>query len=396
MTIHKRLPSLLYVGDVPVAQTRFGEIQLFRLLQNYPRDSLRIIEPSYARAEPADRLPSVHYGCIQLGPARLFHTRFAHHLGAMAFAAAEFAASNVIRQLASFRPRAVLTTLHDYSWRLAAAVARRMNVPLHVVIHDDPVEKFSVRPLFGPWYLREVAKLCRQAACCYCISPQMAERYRERFGAVAELLYPIRSKDAVSFPNIAPQVARRPRKIVFAGSLYVESYWDILLRVAAAAAVAGMELHIYTDIGPDLRSKYRDSAENLFIHPAIAKGQFENVLRKEADVLLLAVPFAESFREFASTGFPSKLADYMAVGVPILLAAPAYASVTCWAQKHADSVLAVNGDTAETYTDALESLAAQPLLRARLAEQAQEVCRREFSFVPATQIFFENLFRAAA
>ena len=51
MTEASTLPRLLYIGDVPVEASYHGSALLYRLLQTYPPDRLRIIEAGLAASQ---------------------------------------------------------------------------------------------------------------------------------------------------------------------------------------------------------------------------------------------------------------------------------------------------------------------------------------------------------
>ena len=75
-------PKLLYVGDVPVEASYHGSALLHRLLSDYPRDHLTIIETA-TRSSALRRLPNVKYIGYPIGKPRLLNTRF--HPYAMAW-----------------------------------------------------------------------------------------------------------------------------------------------------------------------------------------------------------------------------------------------------------------------------------------------------------------------
>ena len=79
---HEMLPRLLYVGDVPVEASYHGSALLYRLLDGYPADRLRIIEAGTALSQPARRLPGVRYEDLRLPLSRLQTTRLSRWYGA--------------------------------------------------------------------------------------------------------------------------------------------------------------------------------------------------------------------------------------------------------------------------------------------------------------------------
>ena len=69
-------PRLLYLGDVPVESSYHGSALLYRLLQGYPADRLRIVEGNLFPARTDRRLPGVSHHTLQVGSSRALNTRF--------------------------------------------------------------------------------------------------------------------------------------------------------------------------------------------------------------------------------------------------------------------------------------------------------------------------------
>ena len=69
------VPNLLYIGDVPVESSYHGSALLYRLLQTYPPDCLRIIEAGLTTSLPDRRLPGVTYSTALQPGRRGLHTR---------------------------------------------------------------------------------------------------------------------------------------------------------------------------------------------------------------------------------------------------------------------------------------------------------------------------------
>src|SRR5438067_8839271 len=61
------LPRLVYVGSLAVEATSAGQMQLYRVLRDYPADRLAILETECAPSQSSRRIPHVHY--YELGPA---------------------------------------------------------------------------------------------------------------------------------------------------------------------------------------------------------------------------------------------------------------------------------------------------------------------------------------
>ena len=114
-------------------------------------------------------------------------------------------------------------------------------------------------------------------------------------------------------------------------------------------------------------------------------------MRAEVDVLLVPMSFSQLHASNMKLSFPSKLTDYTAVGVPLLICGPAYSSAVRWARENAGVAEVVDvADPAELLA-AVDRLARDPGHRFRLAAQALEVGERMFSHQAAWAVFTEAL-----
>src|ERR1041385_4358441 len=132
-----KLPRLLYVGDVAVESSVGGMALLHRLLQGYPVERLYIVESNLTRSCPQRRLAEVKYGELCVGKPSLFHTRLNPLYSALLYLTASARAKKLHPLIRRFKPEAVLTVAHGFSWLTAAALARSFQLPLHLIIHDD-------------------------------------------------------------------------------------------------------------------------------------------------------------------------------------------------------------------------------------------------------------------
>jgi hypothetical protein len=92
--------------------------------------------------------------------------------------------------------------------------------------------------------------------------------------------------------------------------------------------------------------------------------------------------------------FPSKLTDYTAVGLPLLIWGPGYCSAVRWAQRHAPVAEVVTSQDVEEVNAALSRLE-QAQHRERLGRAAREVGERLFSHRSAMEIFQGALLRGS-
>lgn len=385
------LPRLLYLGDVPVESSYHGSTLLYRLFQLYPPERLLIVEGTMVPPRTDRRLPGVVHRTLAAGRARWLNTRF-HDQYAWWLTVTAGSRSGRARQLlGDFVPEAVVTVPHGFTWITAAAVARQLGVPLHLVIHDDwpRVVQGHLRPrverVFGEVY--------RRAASRFCTSPFMAEEYGRRYGASGTVLLPYRSADAPVFPPPSERPGRQHGAPVFAfaGTLNSPGYATLLRQLADAVGKLGGQVLIF---GPLTLDQARASG---LTHPAIRilglvePSAMMQRLRAEADVLFVPMSFAPDDEANMRMGFPSKLTDYTAVAMPLLICGPSYCSAVAWALHNTGVAEVVTSDDGAGLAAAVDRLAGDTGHCRRLATRAQQVGDRDFSVTAAAALFQKAL-----
>ena len=189
------LPKLLYIGDVPIESSYHGSTLLYRLLEDYPPEKLLVVEGNVHRSQPERRLPDVRYRSLKVGRERLLRTRFHKFYSGILTRSAPTRVRRVKKLRGGFRPEAVLTVSHGYSWITAARFATKHQLPLHLICHDDWPRvvnlfvnaKSRLDNVFGSVY--------RQAASRLCISPFMRDAYRKRYGVDGDVLLPVNAPE---------------------------------------------------------------------------------------------------------------------------------------------------------------------------------------------------------
>ena len=132
-----KLPRLLYVGDVPVESTVAGSALLYRLLQEYPIERLCIVQGNITTSQPQNRLLDVTYQTLSVGYERLLRSRFVFLYTSYLFLTAKWRSHQLTNLVKTFQPEAILTVVHGLSWITAAELAKKHNLPLHLIVHDE-------------------------------------------------------------------------------------------------------------------------------------------------------------------------------------------------------------------------------------------------------------------
>jgi glycosyltransferase involved in cell wall biosynthesis len=367
------LPRLLYVGDVPVESTIAGAAVLYRLFDGYPTERIVICQSDLAAVRsPARRLAGVQYHEFPLGATRLLHSRLSGYYSAFMLARAAVRRTALTARLAGVSD-AIVTIAHGYSWLTAARLARIYGVPLHLIVHDDCLMTVNVAPPLRAFAESRFSHVYRTAANRFCISAAMCDHYFRLYGVPGEVLYPSRARDARVNTSPSSRAAPQgsPFTVAFAGSLNV-GHIPAAEALAKALAPLGGRLEIYgPDPAPDVRSRLTSPAVSF--HAYLPSNELAERLRERADLLLMPMSFDAADARNMELCFPSKLADYTAMGVPILIVGPSYCSAVRWARENAGVAEVVTGIGPGELSSALTKLHGDAALRRRLAAEALRV-----------------------
>jgi len=389
--IEIRFPRLLYIGDTPIEASYAGCALLYRLLEGYPAERLEIVETGTRASRPERRIKGVRYTDATLPFARLQTTRLASWYARARLLAAPYRTYNFRDILARFRPEAILTLTNGISWISAATLAEEHGLPLHLICHDEwsyylPAAtglRASADRVFGRHYRRAASRLC--------VSSFMARSFEERYGAKGNVLYPSRAASATRYgaPPARLGTSGGPITVAFAGTISSVGMVAALRSLARCLQAVDGRLLIF---GPlDVADARGSGLDALNIELGGWAAKLMEALRERADVLFVPMSFTPEDRANMEICFPSKLADYTAVGLPLLIYGPSYCSAVQWAIAN-DRVAEVVSTESETdLSSALSRLASDPSHRFALACRALEVGDRYFSHAAALEVFHAAL-----
>jgi hypothetical protein len=92
--------------------------------------------------------------------------------------------------------------------------------------------------------------------------------------------------------------------------------------------------------------------------------------------------------------FPSKLTDYTATGIPLLIRGPAYCSAIRWARENPGVAEVVDSENGAALAVALALFCRDGSLRYQLASNALQKGREYFSHTAAIRKFFSSFPKA--
>ena len=385
------LPNLIYIGDVPIERSYHGSLVLYRLLEDYPAGSLTVVETG-AESMSAQRLTGVTYMSLPMR-SRWLDTRL--HSLVLSWSMICAARPEFLNKLSELNFDAVMTVAHGLGWLLGAAVAGEAGVPLHLIIHDDWPRVANVPQKVRKWLDRSFARVYRQASSRMCVSQFMREDYWARYQCEAEVLYPSRAKSSVEFETVPTRVRPNDAQltIAFAGTINSDGYVRMLRQLSQLLSKMSGRLLLFGPITQATAKQHGLEEQHVILGGLLSPSELIVRLRNEADALFVPMSFDKSERSNMERAFPSKLVDYTATGLPLLIYGPPYCSAVRWAQDNAGVAEVVAVEEQAPLAAAVQRLT-DVNTRERLGQRAIEVGRRFFSH-DAAQDIFQSALRAA-
>jgi glycosyltransferase involved in cell wall biosynthesis len=263
---------------------------------------------------------------------------------------------------------------------------QRRGVPLAIVVHDR-LESFErVYPAFAGAQQRRFAQVYRDAAVRFCISPEMEKCLSLAYGAPGIVLYPNRSEELTARAVDDSAALKAPPRLTigYAGAMNY-GYGERIAAVMPLLATAGIGLRIYSREAPPS------------IDGVVYAGSFRRTLdlwdqlKRECDLVWLPYSYSSELRSLYETHFPSKLTEYLALGMPTLITGPGYATGVRWGLRHPDAALTLANERPEQILEALVGLRESASLRQQLATGAVSAGDRDFDPGRIRSIFIEAL-----
>jgi glycosyltransferase involved in cell wall biosynthesis len=269
------------------------------------------------------------------------------------------------------------------------------------MVYDEP-EEFERVVWWNRWIIRRGNRLIYTAAKArLCVSPQMEQVLGRRYGAAGDVLYPIRSRSLAARDIDSARTLRREGQLVigYAGNL-AYGYGDRLQQLLPIFKEAGTVLRIYSFQAP----RFLEDATVEYAGGFTDQQVMWERVQSECDAVIL--PYGEpehGHQQLYRTHFPSKLPEYLALGMPVVITGPDYATGMVWAKAHPDACLRISNHDGEMIGSSLQRLRNDPGLRRGLSMGALNAAREEFDpeetkkrFVSAIQGVAEMRGRAKA
>jgi glycosyltransferase involved in cell wall biosynthesis len=372
--------NLLYICDFPPSNLAGGPILMSRLLRDYPPDRIVVMTSSrYSRVSPKEgRLACPHIAFPTTnGWGRWGLGRIKNAIDCLMIPVLGLVTAYLIKQR---RVDVMMTIVHGNFFIAAAIAGWITRTPYIAVAHDDTVTPIQRRSRLLNYVLRRsVGRALRGASHIYAISPEMQQLLESEYGVDSELQRPGTERDRLSGSVLTKLSAHsHSALIVFAGAI-TDSVQDSLKLMAEilisgklqSYGVQSAELHLYTQLDPERIRDWGWDHPSISVHGWVSQQELQGVLRA-ADILFLPFSFSERVRYAVESAFPSKTADYLAAGKPILVFGPLYSSVVHYGAQEGFAEI-VTEFSADALARGIHNIVAFPEHRDALACRALEV-----------------------
>jgi glycosyltransferase involved in cell wall biosynthesis len=395
------LPRLLVFTAYPPCTAYGGGIILRNLLREYPRDRITVITnrrfvDAFLRQGEAEGLRDAPHVEVAPWQSRL---RRLHRL--MIWLNVTKIPSSALWSARRAGRETVLLVIPSgeelgSEFAVAGYLAHRVSgAPLVVYEMDE----WRAATRTAGWNSRLLERLFHRrllhaARAVWVVSQPMAEALRERFGTEARVLP--NGVDVERFARGRRGERANPHefRLLFTGAVYGPQAGAIrnVLQAIQARLEDRISLFIYTPQSAAELAELGISGSGLRVQRTVPLESMPELLGT-ADALLLPFSFDPRERAVVSTSLPSKTADYLASGVPVLVHAPPYTTIARLARDEGWAEI-VDEPCIEHLTLALGRLATDDRLRARLVANALRVARAQYDLEPQRAAFLASIRRA--
>jgi hypothetical protein len=229
----------------------------------------------------------------------------------------------------------------------AHRLSKQTGIPLVVYLMDDWTAGAPRHSRVHGWLARSrMGAILTSAVQVWTISDAMAADIAARFGLQSQVLAPvadIRTHQAARAARPHHRSERRALEIIYSGAIYdaqadaVRNLVDVLEETQGHIHGTTFKLTVYTHVGT--RSLNRMGINRPWLSIGSAALDEMPTRLASADIAFLPFSFDERLRQTTATSFPTKTADYLASGLPVLVHAPPWATVTRYAQANGFGII---------------------------------------------------------
>ena len=374
-----RAPRLLYVDEFPPSNHHGGAILLKRLLDKHPADRLLVITSKVGMkaSEATELFKCRHIALPVFGRSR--YPWVGKFMRAANWLGLPFVALIAILEIRRKRVEAVITIVRGRYYFAAALAAWVTATPHITIVHDSFVSASASPSSVLRTGLRLLTRMTlRKAAHIYVVSLEMQRLVLRECGRESEIQMPSTAVPTRQAEGQRQTTSEAGPVILYAGTINyaVRDCLDLLADLIATGqlkeyGMSGAKLHLCSAMtDTEMRTSGWDRLD-IVCRGWVPQSELPSVL-SSADILFLPYSFLQSSREAVETAFPSKTADYLAAGKPVLVFGPKYSSLVRYASEQGFAEV-VDEFSAGALARGIQKIAFSPHYREELAARALEV-----------------------
>lgn len=248
-------------------------------------------------------------------------------------------------------------------------------------IMDDHLIKYTGGKWQYPNGMEPVfAKHLREAEQIFVISPVMQAFYRDRFGVASIVLFGPADRLAM---QVQTGTLKQSLKIGYFGAV---TLWqlDAMQLLVNALKGANAQLHIYSGIE---KLPVGIDQDGVQLMKRLSPTEVPAAMQ-QYDALLLPISFMEAERPMSELNIATKMSEYLASGIPILVVGPPYAAMIKYLSK-SDAAIFVESDKVEEMNKAFQALH-DPAKITRILSNAQTLVLKETGTAPMRKQWLDN------
>jgi len=390
-------PRLLYIGEFPPSNHHGGAILLKRLLDQHPANSLTIIASQLGmKASPTTDLLKCRYIVFPVlrGSANFWVAKLKLIANCLILVSIALRAVLVIKR----RRVEALVSIIQGRYYLAAALAGWVTRTPHIaVVHDNFISgNFQTSTFIAKVLRRWTKKTLESAAHIYAVSPEMQRLVLDECGMHSEVQMP-----STTVPTSQPDGHMQLNSgagpvILFAGTVgyTVKDCLDLLVDLIVSGQLKEYQmpkasLHLCTPLTDEEMLTFGWNCPGIVNRGWVPQSELPRIL-SSADILFLPYSFSQIAQKAVETAFPSKIADYLAAGRPILVFGPKYSSLVRYAREQSFAEI-VDEFSPTALAHTIQRITFSPVDRDRLAARAREVLFTNHDMVRQRRQFYGTL-----
>ena len=289
--------------------------------------------------------------------------------------------------LREWRPHALVVCTGDlYGFPAACRAARLAGIPYIPYLFDDYA--YQGGKFYHPLAKRAERHFLRRAAKIIVTNEAAQAEYRKRHGVESNVIHNAYPKpDLASLDRLPNPFSTADYNIVFAGSIYNAHYDAFRNLVGAIASLSNnrIKLHIYSPQAPNHLAAFGISGP-FIVHHGLLPGSEVAAVERKADLLFLPLAFESPIAPLLKTSSPGKMAEYLAMGRPILVHAPEGTFVNQYFRQHKCGWVADSNEKKEL-AGSLTTMMGDPERGRQFAIQARERFETDFTVERAREQF---------